>query len=66
MITVENVTKIFDSFTALDKLSLNVEKGSIYGLVGPNGSGKTTIMKAINFDIQHTIIFFLNKLFQAN
>ena len=47
MITVKNVTKTFDSFTALDKLSLNVEKGSIYGLVGPNGSGKTTIMKAI-------------------
>ena len=47
MITVKNVTKTFDSFTALDDLSLNVEKGSIYGLVGPNGSGKTTIMKAI-------------------
>ena len=47
MITVENVTKTFDSFTALDALSLNVEKGSIYGLVGPNGCGKTTIMKAI-------------------
>lgn len=47
MITVKNVTKTFDSFTALDTLSLNVEKGSIYGLVGPNGSGKTTIMKAI-------------------
>ncbi|MBE5812160.1 MAG: ABC transporter ATP-binding protein [Clostridiales bacterium] len=47
MIKVKNVTKIFDSFTALDTLSLNVEKGSIYGLVGPNGSGKTTIMKAI-------------------
>lgn len=47
MIKVRNVTKKFDSFVALDNLSLNVEKGSIYGLVGPNGSGKTTIMKAI-------------------
>ena len=47
MITVKNVTKTFDSFIALNTLSLNVEKGSIYGLVGPNGSGKTTIMKAI-------------------
>lgn len=47
MITVKNVTKTFDSFTALDTLSLNVDKGSIYGLVGPNGSGKTTVMKAI-------------------
>lgn len=47
MIKVKNVTKTFDSFTALDTLNLNVDKGSIYGLVGPNGSGKTTIMKAI-------------------
>ena len=47
MIEVKNVTKKFDSFLALDDLSLNVEKGSVYGLVGPNGSGKTTIMKAI-------------------
>lgn len=47
MIKVRNVTKKFDSFVALDNLSLNVEKGSIYGLVGPNGSGKTTIMKSI-------------------
>ena len=47
MIKVKNVTKKFGSFTALDGLSLNVEPGSVYGLVGPNGAGKTTIMKAL-------------------
>jgi len=47
MIEVKNAVKKFENFTALDDLSLNIEKGSIYGLVGPNGAGKTTIMKAI-------------------
>ncbi len=47
MIKVNNVSKSFDNFLALDSLSINVEKGSIYGLVGPNGAGKTTLMKAI-------------------
>ncbi len=45
MITVKNVNKYFDGFHALKDLSLHVESGSIYGLVGTNGSGKTTIIK---------------------
>ncbi len=45
MITVKNVNKSFDGFQALKDLSLHVETGSIYGLVGTNGSGKTTIIK---------------------
>lgn len=45
MIRVENVSKSFDNITALNDFSLNVKKGSIYGLVGTNGSGKTTIIK---------------------
>lgn len=47
MIEVKNLTKNFDGFTALDNLSLTVQKGSIYGLVGVNGSGKTTVIKHI-------------------
>ena len=47
MIEVKDLTKKFDSYVALDNLTLNVEKGSIYGLVGPNGAGKTTLMKTI-------------------
>ncbi len=47
MIQVKSVTKKFDGFTALDNLSMQVEPGSIYGLVGPNGSGKSTILRHI-------------------
>ena len=47
MIEVSNVSKSFDHFKALENLNLTVKKGSIYGLVGTNGSGKTTIIKHI-------------------
>ncbi|MCI8423339.1 MAG: ABC transporter ATP-binding protein [Lawsonibacter sp.] len=47
MIQVNNVVKTFDGFRALDGLSMQVEKGSIYGLVGPNGAGKSTILRHI-------------------
>ena len=40
MLEVKNVTKTFGSFTALDNLSMTVPKGSVYGLVGPNGHYK--------------------------
>jgi len=45
MISVQEVTKRFDGFTALDALSLTVPDGAVYGLVGPNGAGKTTIIR---------------------
>ena len=45
MIEVINVTKRFDSFTALDHVNMNVKKGAVYGLVGPNGAGKSTIIR---------------------
>ena len=45
MVQIENLTKDFDGFTALKQLNLNIKKGSIYGLVGINGSGKTTAIK---------------------
>ena len=47
MIKVNNVVKTFDKFRALDGLTMQVEKGSIYGLVGPNGAGKSTILRHI-------------------
>ena len=37
MIRVKSVVKTFDDFVALDGLDINVKKGSVYGLVGPNG-----------------------------
>lgn len=45
MIKIENVTKTFEGYKALDNLTLNIPKGSIYGLMGLNGAGKTTIIK---------------------
>lgn len=47
MVLISNVTKRFGSFTAIDNLSMKVDKGSIYGLVGYNGAGKTTLLKTI-------------------
>lgn len=48
MIEVKNLTKRFGSFTALQDISLTVENGSVYGLVGYNGAGKTTLLKNIS------------------
>ncbi|MHB9028302.1 MAG: ABC transporter ATP-binding protein [Candidatus Latescibacterota bacterium] len=41
------ITKTFGSTTAVDALSLSVPRGSIYGFIGPNGSGKTTTLRMI-------------------
>ena len=45
MIRVENVTKKFGQNDALDGLTMTVPKGSVYGLMGVNGAGKTTIIR---------------------
>ncbi|WP_409967156.1 ABC transporter ATP-binding protein [Bengtsoniella intestinalis] len=45
MIRVNNLTKTFDGFTALDNATLTVPQGSVYGLVGPNGAGKSTLLR---------------------
>ena len=42
MIETKNLTKKFDSFTAVDSLDLRIETGEFFGLLGPNGAGKTT------------------------
>ena len=45
MIKLQHVTKRFGDYKALDDFSLTVPKGSVYGLMGLNGAGKTTIIK---------------------
>ena len=45
MIRIENLAKTFGDYKALDNFSLTVPKGAIYGLMGLNGAGKTTIIK---------------------
>lgn len=47
VIKLEHIVKIYGEATVLDDVSLNFEKGRIYGLVGRNGSGKTMLMKVI-------------------
>jgi len=47
IIELENITKSFGSVVAVNKLSLTVPRGSIYGFIGPNGSGKTTTIRMI-------------------
>ncbi len=44
----QDLTKRYGALTALDNLNLTVESGKIIGLLGPNGSGKTTFIKLVN------------------
>ena len=47
MIEINNLTKIFDQFIAIDDLSFTVKEGEVLGFLGPNGAGKSTTMKLI-------------------
>lgn len=47
VVEIENVTKTFGRHVAVNALTLQVPKGSIYGFIGPNGSGKTTTLRMI-------------------
>lgn len=48
IIWVENLTRKFNGFTAVDDISFNVENGELFGLLGPNGAGKTTTVKVLS------------------
>jgi ABC-2 type transport system ATP-binding protein len=54
MIQMEGIQKQFDSRTVLKDVSFTVNKGDIVGLLGPNGSGKTTIIRLLNGVIEAT------------
>jgi len=46
-ISAQNLVRRFGSFTAVNDVSFRVEKGEIFGFLGPNGSGKTTVIKML-------------------
>jgi ABC-2 type transport system ATP-binding protein len=47
IITVQNLTKRFGDFTAVDGISFDVEQGELFAFLGPNGAGKTTTIKML-------------------
>lgn len=47
MIDVQNLTKKFGEFTAVDSISFHVDKGEIFAFLGPNGAGKSTTIKIL-------------------
>ena len=46
VVEIDNLTRKFGSFTAVDRISLSVSKGEIFGFLGANGAGKTTFARA--------------------
>ena len=47
MLEVRELTKAFDGFTAVSRVSFDVPKGSVSAIIGPNGAGKTTLFNLI-------------------
>src|SRR5262245_37171071 len=52
-LSIRDVTKRFDNFTALNKVNLDIFKGEFISFLGPSGCGKTTLLRCISgLDIQ--------------
>jgi ABC-2 type transport system ATP-binding protein len=45
LLSIQNLTRTFGSITAVDHLSLDIEQGELFGLIGPDGAGKTTAIR---------------------
>jgi branched-chain amino acid transport system ATP-binding protein len=60
ILEIREVDKIFGGFSALNKVSIDVEEGKIHAIIGPNGAGKTTLFNLISgmFDLTRGEILF--------
>jgi len=54
VIEVQNLTKTYGDVTAVNRVTLSVRKGELFGLLGPNGSGKTTMIKCLTGQLKPT------------
>ncbi len=54
MIQVENLTKYYHDFCAVDQISFDIRQGEVLGLLGPNGAGKTTTLRMLTGFLQPT------------
>ncbi len=57
MIEIRNLSKYYESTKAVNEVSLSIGKGELFGLLGPNGSGKTTMIKMLTGQIKPTAGF---------
>ena len=61
VVKIENLVKRYKELIALDHFNLEIQKGEIFGLLGPNGSGKTTtincLLSLLKYDKVHGILY---------
>lgn len=64
ILNIKDLYKTYQKKIALNKISLKIPKGSIYGLIGQNGAGKTTLIRVLNkiIDADSGSVYFNNKI----
>ena len=66
MIELQNVTKKYNDFIAVDDISFKIEDGEVVGFLGPNGAGKSTAMNMITGFIEPTTGKIIGNGFDIN
>lgn len=68
MIEIKNITKSFNGHIAINNVSINIKKGTIHGIIGENGAGKTTIIQCLTgiYKVDSGEILFNSKQIYEN